>query len=144
MHRLPAHCTAPFAALALAAALAAPARAGDLDVSIREARSQSGQFQVALVDADGYAGSAAPVAARVLVPTGDVTRVSFASVPAGRYALMVIHDENGNGRLDTNLVGMPVEGHGFSNNPAVMRRPTFDEAAFDITADALALDVAIR
>ena len=144
MRRIPASFAAPFALFAVATALAEPVQAADLQVSIREARSQDGQFQVALVDAAGYAGSAAPIAARLLAPTGDVTRVTFDGVPAGRYALMVIHDENGNGTLDTNLVGMPVEGYGFSNNPRVMRKPTFDEAAFDVAADALALDVAIR
>ena len=144
MRRIPASFAAPFALLAVATALAEPVQAADLQVSIREARSQDGQFQVALVDAAGYAGSAAPIAARLVAPAGAVTRVTLDGVPAGRYALMVIHDENGNGTLDTNLVGMPVEGYGFSNNPRVMRKPTFDEAAFDVGADALALDVAIR
>jgi uncharacterized protein (DUF2141 family) len=143
MRRIPASFAIPFVLLA-AAACAAPVHAADVAVSIREARSQDGQFQVALVDAAGYAGSAAPIAARLLAPAGEVTRVTLDGVPAGRYALMVIHDENGNGTLDTNLVGMPVEGYGFSNNPRVMRKPTFDEAAFDVGADALALDVAIR
>lgn len=143
MRCIPVSFATPFALLA-AAALAAPVQAADLEVSIREARSQDGQFQVALVDAAGYAGGTAPIAARLLAPAGDVTHVRFDGVPAGRYALMVIHDENGNGTLDTNLVGMPVEGYGFSNNPRVMRKPTFDEAAFDVGADALALDVAIR
>lgn len=143
MRRSPASLIAPFALIA-AGALAAPVQAADLTVSLHDARTQDGRFQVALVDAGGYAGSAAPVAARELAPAGAVTRVTFDGVPAGRYALMVIHDENGNGTLDTNLVGMPVEGYGFSNNPRVMRKPTFEEAAFDVGADALALDVSIR
>ncbi len=143
MRRIPAPFFIPVALLA-AAALAAPAQAGDVTVSIHEARSQSGQFQVALVDADGYAGRSGPVAAQRVAPAGAVTPVTFADLPAGRYALMVIHDENGNGTLDTNVIGMPVEGYGFSNNPRVMRKPTFDEAAFEIGADALALDIAIR
>lgn len=143
MRRSPASLIAPFALIA-AGALAAPVQAADLTVSLHDARTQDGRFQVALVDAGGYAGSAAPVAARELAPAGAVTTVTFDGVPAGRYALMVIHDENGNGTLDTNLVGMPVEGYGFSNNPRVMRKPTFEEAAFDVGADALALDVLIR
>lgn len=143
MRRSPASLIAPFALIA-AGALAAPVQAADLTVSLHDARTQDGRFQVALVDAGGYAGSAAPVAARELAPAGTVTTVTFDGVPAGRYALMVIHDENGNGTLDTNLVGMPVEGYGFSNNPRVMRKPTFEEAAFDVGADALALDVSIR
>lgn len=143
MRRSPASLIAPFALIATGA-LAAPVQAADLTVSLHDARTQDGRFRVALVDAGGYAGSAAPIAARELAPAGAVTAVTFDGVPAGRYALMVIHDENGNGRLDTNLVGMPVEGYGFSNNPRVMRKPTFEEAAFDLGADALALDISIR
>jgi len=143
MRRTPASIAAPFALLA-AAALAAPVHAATLEVSIRDARNQDGQFQVALVDAAGYAGEAAPIAGRLLAPEGDVTHLRFDDVPAGRYALLVIHDENGNGKLDTNLTGMPVEGYGFSNNPRVMRKPTFDEAAFEVGRDTTALDIAIR
>lgn len=57
---------------------------------------------------------------------------------------MVTHDENGNGTLDTNLIGMPLEGYGFSNNPAVMRKPTWDEAAFDVGAGGAAIAIALR
>jgi uncharacterized protein (DUF2141 family) len=46
---------------------------------------------------------------------GAVTGV-FADLPAGNYAVAVFHDENGNGKLDANLLGMPTEGYGFSND----------------------------
>ncbi|WP_156170574.1 hypothetical protein [Luteimonas sp. FCS-9] len=42
MTRTPAAIAAPFAVLAVATALAAPVQAADLDVRIRDARSQSG------------------------------------------------------------------------------------------------------
>src|SRR5690349_5153104 len=41
----------------------------------------------------------------------------FSNVPAGVYAVSVFHDENLNGRLDTNWLGIPREGVGASNNP---------------------------
>lgn len=120
------------------------AQAASVDVALNGARSSSGQFQVALVDADGYDGKAKPVAGRMLAPVGETTRISFDDVAPGRYAVMVTHDENGNGRLDTNIVGMPVEGYGFSNNPNVMRKPTFEEAAFDVADDNVSIDITIR
>lgn len=143
MRRSPPSFVVPFAVLALVAAVA-PAAAADVAVALHGARSADGRLQVALVDAAGFAGTAAPVAARELAPDPAGTCLAFEGVAPGRYAVMVIHDENGNGRLDTNLVGMPVEGYGFSNNPRVMRRPTFDEAAFELGADGAALDIAIR
>ena len=57
---------------------------------------------------------------------------------------MITHDENGNGKLDSNLIGMPVEGYGFSNNPRVMRKPTWDETRFDVGAGNLAINVELR
>jgi uncharacterized protein (DUF2141 family) len=60
----------------------------------------------------------------------------FFGIPQGTYAVMVFHDENGNGKLDKNMVGIPKEGYGASNNPAKrMRAPTFDEARFSLTSD---------
>ena len=40
-------------------------------------------------------------------------RHTFDIVP-GSYAIGVIHDENGNGVLDYNFLGIPSEGYGFS------------------------------
>ena len=43
-------------------------------------------------------------------------RCDFEDIPPGTYALAVIHDENMNGKLDTNWLGIPKEGYGFSND----------------------------
>ena len=42
--------------------------------------------------------------------------VTVADVPAGRYALMAFADANANGVLDKNMLGVPKEGFGFSND----------------------------
>lgn len=133
------------AAFSFAALLAAaPVAAADLTVTLNDLRTATGSVRVAVVDAAGYEGKAAPVAAREATPGTGPLRLVFADLPPGRYAVTAMHDENGNGKLDTNLIGMPLEGYGFSNNPQVMRKPTFEEAAFDIGAQTVALDIAIR
>ncbi len=54
-------------------------------------------------------------------------------VPPGTYALGAYHDENGNGRLDTNFIGYPIEGYALSNGiRAVVSRPRFRDAAFTV------------
>lgn len=64
--------------------------------------------------------------------TGDKTTVEL-QLPAGRYAIAVLHDENSNHKLDRNLIGWPKEGFGFSNNPKVgLSAPSFDAAAMQI------------
>ena len=57
----------------------------------------------------------------------------FDDVAPGRYAVSVSHDANGNRKLDTNLLGIPTEQWGVSNNVRpLMRAPRFEEAAFVI------------
>lgn len=59
----------------------------------------------------------------------------FENLVPGNFAVSVYHDKNGNGKLDRNLIGMPVEPRGASMNPRpVMRPPRFAEADFDLGA----------
>ena len=135
-----AHC-----ALVLAALSAAPAFAADLTVNLQGLRVQTGLIKVALVDSlEAWDGKAAPVQATGAPPQGEVAQFTFKDLKPGRYAVMITHDENGNGTLDSNLIGMPVEGYGFSNNPRVMRKPTWDETRFEVGADNLAINVELR
>ena len=59
---------------------------------------------------------------------GTIT-FTLKNLPAGEYAISVLHDENNNKKLDTNILGIPKEGFGFSKNPRV----TFSEPGFDET-----------
>lgn len=132
--------------LALAAAPAAGHAAG-LSLEIEGLSTQTGKVLVAVMDsAEGWAGKAKPVAVATSAPDGDDTlTIGIGDLPPGRYAVRVLHDENGNGRLDTNVLGMPTEGYGFSNNPRVlMRAATFEEAAFELPGDGAVLRIEMR
>ncbi len=63
-----------------------------------------------------------PHARRLTVPTNLAGSLVFGDLPSGTYALALIHDENGNRKLDTTL-GIPREGFGFSRNPAIRFGP---------------------
>lgn len=131
------------AALLVAAVL--PAHAADLTVTLRDVRAQTGLIKVAVVDSQaGWDGQAKPVQADGAPPSGDTATFVFKGLAPGAYAVLVTHDENGNGKLDSNMIGMPVEAYGFSNNPRVMRKPTWDEARIDIGAQDTAIDIALR
>jgi len=70
-------------------------------------------------------------------------RCNFLDIPPGTYALAVIHDENMDGKLGTNLLGVPTEGYGFSNGAkASMGAPSFEDASFSY--DGKNLDLTIR
>ncbi len=78
--------------------------------------------------------------------TGPSTSCSFSNVESGTYAIAVVHDENGNGKLDKNFVGVPSEGYGVSNNKTyALSPPNWDESTFKLGAtESKALQLKLR
>lgn len=65
------------------------------------------------------------------------SEISFENIPAGHYAVVLFHDENVNGKLDRNFLGIPTEGFGFANNPKIrFGPPSFAAASFDVHCPA--------
>lgn len=72
-------------------------------------------------------------------------RCDFLDIPPGTYALAVIHDENMNGKLDTNWIGVPKEGYGFSSGAkASMSAPSFEAASFPYDGQTLELTLRLN
>lgn len=70
-------------------------------------------------------------------------RCYFLDIPPGTYALAIIHDENMDGKLNTNFIGVPTEGYGFSSGAkASMSAPSFEDASFSY--DGGNVDLSIR
>jgi uncharacterized protein (DUF2141 family) len=66
----------------------------------------------------------------------------FENLAPGTYGVSALHDENKNGKLDFNEVGMPVEGYGHSNNPAKrMGPPSFDETKFALSEPTTSIEI---
>jgi uncharacterized protein (DUF2141 family) len=60
----------------------------------------------------------------------------YRNLPAGPYAVTAFQDQNGNGKLDRNLMGIPTEPYGFSRDAASpMGPPSFPDAVIDLQAD---------
>jgi uncharacterized protein (DUF2141 family) len=80
------------------------------------------------------------------VKPADADSVEFtAKLPPGRYSASVLHDENRNGKMDFNVLGVPLEGYGVTNNPKPkMRKAKFDEARFDLPTQGAALTISIQ
>jgi len=135
----------PRTVLLIGLAATMPVFAADLTIELTGVRASTGVVKVALVDSQAaWDGQAAPVQADGAPAQGETAQFSFKGLKPGSYAVMISHDENGNGKLDTNAIGMPIEGYGFSNNPNVMRKPTFEEARFEVGQDDLAITVELR
>ena len=57
-------------------------------------------------------------------------------LPTGTYAISLFQDENGNGKLDTAVFGIPTEKYGFSNDAqGVMGLPSYDKCSFTFSGD---------
>jgi uncharacterized protein (DUF2141 family) len=119
----------------LAGAIAHAAHAGGrLTIDVQDVNEPTGKLMIKLVDSkDAYDGKAKQIAGQMIeiTQTGNI-EVKFEDLKPGSYAVMIMHDENSNGKLDSNIIGIPKEGYGFSNNPRVMRQPTFDETKFEV------------
>lgn len=120
-------------------------QAADLDVTVADVRAARGTLMISIDGStDAWDGKAKPVAAATRKAGGAQETFHFGTLPPGTYAVKVIHDENDNGKLDTNFMGMPTEGYGFSNDPKVMRKPTFDEAKFELGDGDVAITIHLR
>lgn len=137
--------------LSLTAPFAAPtmANVADADVvmTVTALRSSKGKVLACLTTrADTFPNcDKDPQARKLIVPaTSSEVRLDFGRVPDGTYAVSVIHDENGNGKLDT-AVMIPREGFGFSRDaPVRMGPPHFDKAAFVVSGSAAHLSLKMR
>ena len=128
-----------FALLLVAAALPAPACAGDaakadgIKVEVTGFRNDKGQLGCSLwAGPAGFPRDDSHIFRHVWAPIkGRRGECAFAGVPAGEYAVTLFHDENKNGKFDSNFIGYPLEGYGFSNNVAPQfKAPSFDETKF--------------
>lgn len=69
-------------------------------------------------------------------PQQGTVHVIFEDIPAGEYAISVIHDNNENGKLDSNFMGIPKEGVGFSNDAVgTFGPPSYDKSRFNCPMD---------
>lgn len=104
---------------------------GTLLVLVKGFKSTEGQLMVALFnnsedfpDKEPYKGNVMPISA-------NEELIKFENLPYGDYAIAALHDMNMDGKLDKNMLGIPTEGYGFSNN--VMDKygpPSFLQASF--------------
>lgn len=75
--------------------------------------------------------------------SGEFT-ARFAGLEEGEYAVVVVHDENGNEAYDNGFLGLGAEGIGYSNNVrSWFDRPDFDEAKFTVNAEATEIEIRV-
>ncbi|MBT6313944.1 MAG: DUF2141 domain-containing protein [Alphaproteobacteria bacterium] len=115
------------------------AQAGDLSVMLENVANADGALLVGVhTKSADFPDDASHVSGQMQAAQAGEITVHFKNLPAGRYAIALLHDANSNGKLDSNRLGIPVEGVGFSNNATgSFGPPAFAKAAFDVPADGV-------
>ena len=111
------------------------ANAHKLTIHLNNVENGKGQLGVVVFGADNYMQYTNATWATIVNPEKGTTTVTC-DLPAGKYAILVMHDENMNNKVDTNAQGIPTEPTGMSNNPQLKGFPTFDQLAFEVSRDA--------
>lgn len=146
MTRLPLIALAALGLLVPAgAALAQSPSAPDSAVTLTfETGAQTGAVMVALYNSEaGYAGDRPVGARRLDVAAGELT-AAFDGLPAGDYAAKAFHDVNGDGEMNFNPFGLPVEPYAFSNNAVGNMGPASWERARFTVSGAVAQTIVLR
>jgi uncharacterized protein (DUF2141 family) len=118
-----------------------------IHVEIGGLRNDKGQMLCALFSsADAFPTKADKAVARLTAKIAERQAVcDFTGVATGTYAVSVVHDENSNGKLDRNFIGMPREGVGASNDAkGHMGPPKFRAASFPYQGGWLDLKIHIN
>lgn len=131
-------------ALSLFASLSTPPASPkkiSLTVDIQDLRVSKGAIYVALFRSANDFPEGKPADSKKVNAGGKSVQAQF-SVEPGDYAIAVYHDENGNGKMDKRMFGIPKEPYGFSNNfKPVMSAPKFGDCKFSVGDSGKAISI---
>ncbi len=119
-----------------------------LDVVISGLRSDDGTVRCYLYDdSDGFPDSKQHVVGRAVgLPSARRATCRFTGLGRDHdFAVVILHDENNDNVFQKGLLGIPLEGYGFSNNATPgLSAPSFDACRFRFAGGELALAITMR
>jgi uncharacterized protein (DUF2141 family) len=111
-----------------------------ITVTIDNIKNNNGKVSFALHTEDTFMKGNGIMNASSDIKEGKVT-ITFENVKPGEYAIMALHDENENKRMDFRENGMPLESYGMSNNVMSFGPPQYDDAKFILEDKDLELNI---
>lgn len=122
------------AAAALGTAATTPVLAQDSSVTFEfETGARTGSVMVVLFSSQAGYDRNQPVAAMTVAASTSPVTVTFDGLAPGSYGMKSFHDLNGDGVMDTNPFGMPIEPYAFSNNAVGNMGPaSWERARFNV------------
>jgi uncharacterized protein (DUF2141 family) len=123
------------------------AQTNDLTVQISGLRSNSGKCLISLYN--GKSGFPTDPESALSTSTALIKDrkcvVVMKNIPPGEYAIAIVHDENSNGKLDSNFLGIPKEGIGISNNAkSLIGPPDFEDSRFTFGKNKNSVNIIIN
>lgn len=112
----------------------------NLTVSVSGLKNNTGILKVGLYNSEGTFLKSIYKSIRSEIKENGA-KVTFEGIAKGEYAISAYQDENNNGKLDKNIMGIPSEDVACSNNAkGFMGPPKYQDAKFNINSD-LKIDV---
>jgi uncharacterized protein (DUF2141 family) len=123
---------AAVSSLSMILLLSQHAVAADLTISISDVEKDQGHLMIALyASEEDYKSGKTSLYSKVKA-LKDKEIAIFENLPNGDYAIKIYQDENDNNKMDFNMMGIPKEGYGFSNNVGMFGAPKYKEAKFTV------------
>jgi len=105
--------------------------AAQLTITVENIQALKGKLYISIFsDAESYANETEAVRELEVAVDSSAHTIVVDDLFDGEYAIKIVHDENDNGKFDTNFMGIPKEGYGFSNNGGRFGPPKFEKAMF--------------
>ena len=111
-----------------------------ITVTIENIANNKGKIILGLHTEDTFMKGQGIANAESEIIDGKIT-VTFENVEMGTYAIMDLHDENENKRMDFQENGMPKESYGMSNNPMNYGPPQYATSKFELKHENLELKI---
>ena len=111
-----------------------------ITVTIENIVNDQGKVLTALHTEDTFMKGGGIITLSEQAKEGELTFV-FENVVPGTYAIMTMHDENDNKRMDYEANGMPKESYGTSGNDMTMGPPSFESAKFEVANEDLQFNI---
>jgi uncharacterized protein (DUF2141 family) len=124
-----------FLAFSLYAIFTAQSQTVNITLSVNNIKSSKGIVKVCIFNKEAGFPEKAKLAVKCIntSATKGIMQIKIEGIIAGNYAIAVHHDENGNGKFNTNLFGIPTEASGASNGAkGKMGPPKFSDAVIAI------------
>ena len=118
---------------------------GTIIVKITGLRSGKGQVRIAVFNSSETWLGEHPVYSSTIKVGGQTVTWRINDVPYGDYGIAAFHDENSNGKMDKNLLGIPKEPYGFSNNlTVILRAPRWEKGKFPVRNPTTEISIEVK